>query len=196
MKYLFLIVFFALIGLGCSKPKTIPPPIQTQSEATANFDGPVIPVTTSRTKGAPAWIDNADREGRLTAVGIAEPNGLKNKAMQREVAVNRGMAQLAKKISTEVEGLYQELQAISNHEGKKIPAINEISNTIRTVVQVRVKGAQVPYFWTDSQDGTLYCLLQLRDATSQEILREVAVNQPSLREAIKDLDATLDKKGK
>lgn len=181
MKTLALIPLIPILfGLACSKPSTSP----------MVRDEPLQSVTTTDTKGAPAWIDNADREGRLTAVGIAEPNGLHNKAMQREVAVNRGLAALGKKMTVQVEALYVELQATTNHGEKKIPTVNEISNTLRNIVSVKIQGATIPYFWRDREDGTLYCLVRLSDNASQEAFQDL-LHQPNLREAVQDLDKTL-----
>lgn len=195
-----LITLGALVG--CGRPKVEPTKaaqVREFQQEQAALDGPNIPVTTTRTKGAPSWIDNADRDGHLTAVGIAPPNPLGDKSFQREVAVNRGIAALGKKLTSQTDQLFQQLQAQTDSAqsgSKKIrqEALVEVNNTIRNLSSVKLKGARVPYFWTDSSDNTLYCLVQLDDNSSFEILREAAAKQPALLEAVGRLDTELAKK--
>ena len=187
MKKFSFIVPLILLGLACNKPSVQvgnQPPIPERVQIVE----PDIKVTTTTTKGAPAWIDK--NQGGLQAVGIAEPNSLHNKAMQREVAINRGMALASKQLEVRVESLYQEFMAVNNKGQKHPPAVDEVNNTIRNIVSVKVRGATTNTFWTDSQDGTLYVLVRLPDNTDQESLHETL-----LKEGIKDLDATLTSKG-
>jgi hypothetical protein len=202
MRTLVLLTLITLIGIGCKSPKIEPTRQQQVAEfrqEQAVLDGPTIPVTTTTTKGAPKWIDNADRDGHLTAVGIAAKPLSGDKSFQREMAVNRGIATLGKKLSTKTDQLFLQLQAQTQtaRTDMKKPTqseLVEVNNTIRNLTSTRVKGARVPYFWTDSADGTLYCLVQLDDNSSFEILREATINQPSLHEAVTRLDNELAKK--
>ena len=200
-KFVMCLTFILAYGLGmgilgCSKPKA--DPIREFQQEQASYDGPTIPVTTTRTKGAPSWIDNADREGRITAVGIAPPNTLNDLMIQRTQAVNRGMVALAGKLQTEVDSLYAELVSLNTGtSGKKIlpqQALNEVKNTTRTLVSVKVQGAKVPYFWTDPATRNLFVLVQLNDRASMDVLTEAAANQPALKEALAELDATIQAK--
>lgn len=198
-------IFFAtilILAVACNRPKVDPSHQQQVREfqqEQAVLDGPTIPVTTTATRNAPKWIDNADRDGHLTAVGIAARPLTGDKSFQREMAVNRGIAALGKKLSTKTDNLFLQLQAqtVQARTDMKRPTqseLVEVNNTIRNLTSTRVKGARVPYFWTDSADGTLYCLVQLDDNSSFEILREATINQPSLHEAVARLDTELAKK--
>ena len=191
-------VFFSLVlglTLACGKPETQVRQFQREQ---AEQDGPALTVTTTRTKGAPAWIDNADREGKLTAVGIAPPNPLNDPMVQRNQAVARGLAALAQKIQVDVDQLHSELVALNSQSNnpKKInrEALDELKDVTRTLVNIRVRGAKIPYYWTDSQNGYLYVLVQLNDGASYDILNEAASRQPALKEALKELDTEIAKK--
>ena len=192
MKNLVLIAL-VLIAFGCSKPKTPYSGNGPQPGEIQRFDGPILPVTTTQTRNAPSWIDNADREGKYTSVGIAEKTPLGNRAFQREIAINRGLAILAKKLNSDMDQLYMENNALNaNAEGgKKAPEqeTKQINNTIRNLVSARIKGATVPYYWVDSQDGTLYVLVHLNDLTG-DALKHAALSQTSLREAVAELERT------
>jgi hypothetical protein len=141
-------------------------------------------------------VDNADRAGRLTAVGIANPNPLDDIQLQRTQAVNRGMAALAMKLQANVDALYEEVMAHNVTGEKKLnqQALVETKSTLRNLVTVKMRGAKAPSFWTDRQTGKLFVLCQLNDDASMGILREAAANQPALKEAIQNLDATIAKK--
>lgn len=164
-------LFLPLLILACGHPKAEP------TQAT-------IAVTTTRTKNAPSWIDNADRGRRLTAVGIAQPNSISSKELQREIAVNRALVHLGEKLQIQIQSLYEENQTQAAGNGGKAGASEDISRTIHNVVSVKIKGATIPYFWTDT-DGTLYCLAQLSEETSKDAFQEVS-RQSRLQEAVKE----------
>jgi hypothetical protein len=202
MRYFIALVSLVLLSMACSRPKVEPTRQQQVAEfqhEQAALDGPVIPVTTTTTRNAPKWIDNADRDGHLTAVGIAAKPLTGDKSFQREMAVNRGIAALGKKLSTTTDQLFLQLQTqtVQGRTDMKKPTqaeLVEVNNTIRNLTSAKIKGARVPYFWIDSADGTLYCLVQLDDNSSFEVLREATINQPALHEAVIRLDNELAKK--
>jgi hypothetical protein len=192
-------ILVALVAIGCGHPKTAPSQVREFQQEQASLDGPTIAPTTTTNRNQPVWVDNADRDGHLTAVGIAAPSKLHDRSFQREMAVNRGIAALGKKLSVQTDQLYLQLQSQTNSataSNKKAmqDELVEVSNTIRNLTSIKLRGARVPYFWTDSTDGTLYVLVQLNDDTSYDILKEAAANQPALKEAVSRLDAELAKR--
>ena len=71
------LVFAGLVGCGAKK-------------------GPAtVPVTSTPTKNAPSWIDNEEIPDGLAAVGIAQPNPMGDKSMQRTVAIADARTKLA-----------------------------------------------------------------------------------------------------
>jgi hypothetical protein len=171
------------VFIGCSKPTPVQMTPQAAVVQEQISDGPVLPVTTTKTRNAPLWIDNADRDGHLNAVGIAKPNSNNDKYIQRTQAVNRAYAALAQKLQQQVDSLYQEL-ATTLDTGKMM-ANTDTKFTLQTFVSQQMKGATVPYFWTDT-DGTLYALAKLSDHASYDALNSA---RPDLAQAIKELEA-------
>jgi hypothetical protein len=182
-----------IVGMACSKPKT---EVKQFQEEQAASDPNLMAPTTTKNKLQPPWVDNCDREGKLTAVGIAKANPLGDISLQRSQAINRGMALLANKLEAQVETLYQEVMATAESgQGKKVDssAAAETRNIIRNLVKVKVRGTKTPSFWTDRQTGTLFVLVQLNDNASFEVLKAALKDQPLLQDGMKQLDAELRK---
>jgi hypothetical protein len=182
-------------GIACKKAETTPQK-QFQQEQ-AQTDPTIMKPTTTRNSGQPEWVDNADRAGRLSAVGTARANALGDVSLQRTQATNRALAALALKLQANVESLYAEASATSESATGKKPstgASQETMSVIRNLVSVKIKGAKIPSFWTDNQTGQLFVLAQLNDDSSYDILKTALKDQPLLQDGLKKLDAELDKR--
>jgi hypothetical protein len=182
---LFTLVAISLGGFGCRKPT----PIREFQKEQAALDPDIMPRTTTKDPSQPEWVDNADRKGVLTAVGMAQPNKLQDIHLQRTQATNRAYAELARKLQVNTDSLYQEAVATTEAAGKKISEkdTRETHNTIHNLVSVKLKGVKVPSFWTDKYTGNLFVLVVLNENASYEILTEATHNQPFLQDAIKRL---------
>ena len=199
MNKTLLFIASLMLVTACAKPKVVSDsrsetPVQVFQAEQAKSDPDIVPPTSTNNKTQPEWVDNADREGKITAVGIANPNPIQDLYLQRSQAVNRGMAALAQKLETKVDSLYEELLAINSQGTGKKPsssAISETRNTIRTLVSIKVKGVKVPSFWTDKNTGRLFVLCQLNDDASMQVLRQSVANQPELEKALDHLDSAL-----
>jgi hypothetical protein len=179
------IVGCILISGGCKKPTLIR---EFQKEQ-AVLDPDRVPKTTTKDASQPDWVDNADRKGLITSVGMAQPNGLHDIHLQRIQATNRAYADLARKLQVSVDSLYQEAVATTEIAGKKISEkdTRETHNTINNLVSIKLKGVKVPSFWTDKYTGNLFVLAVLNENASYEILTEAIHNQPFLKDAINHL---------
>ncbi len=196
MRVLFSILTLTLVlgGIACKKAETTPQK-QFQQEQ-AQMDPTIMKPTTTKNPGQPEWVDNADRAGRLSAVGTARANALGDVSLQRTQATNRALAALAAKLQANVESLYAEASSTSESATGKKPsaaASQETMSVIRNLVSVKIKGAKIPSFWTDSQTGQLFVLAMLNDDASFDILKTALKDQPLLQEGLKKLDAELDK---
>lgn len=196
MRYHALIVMFVFLLASCSTHHV---------DITTPID-----VTTTRTKDAPAWIDNEDTApDLLTVTGIAQPNPLSDKSMQRTEALANARTKLAQKISVRVEALFEQLNQHMttgrNDRGEDKLVRSDvmarmIKETTRQITDVELSGASARQYWTDPQDGTLYVMMILSKETLNKTLttsagnairKEIAQGAAELKDALASLDEAL-----
>lgn len=161
------------------------------------------PVTTTATKHAPLWIDNEEIADGLAAVGIAQPNPMSDKSMQRTTAIADARVKLGGKIKTRVQNMFSQLQqqvTSASADGKGKPIKSDvmqrvIENTTRTLVDQELSGTEVRGIWTDPADGNLYVQVVMTKASMDKALQGTA--QAQIQKEIaggeKDLERALDK---
>jgi len=164
---------------------------------------PVNPVTTTASKGAPAWIDNEEIPDGLAAVGIAQSNPMGDKSMQRTTAIADARVKLAGKIKTRVQNMFSQLNqqvtsASADGKGKPIKSdvmSRVIENTTRVLVDQEVSGTEVRGFYTDPSDGNLYVQVVMTKASMDRALQGTAQAQiqKEIASGEKELEAALDK---
>ena len=172
-----------------------------------------VPVTTTVTRDAPAWVDNEEIPDGLGAVGIAQPNVMGDKGLQRTIAVADARTKLAGKLKVRVQNMFsqlnQQVTAASGETGKK-PIRTEVMNRVienvsRQVVDQELSGTNTRGTWTDSSDGSLYVFLvmtkdtmdrALAGAAQSQIRKEIAQGEQSLSTALDKLDAAIAASGK
>jgi hypothetical protein len=192
--FLILPLGLVLAGLvGCGGPKQAPN---------------TVPVTTTATKNAPAWIDNEEIPDGLAAVGIAQPNPMSDKSLQRTVAVADARTKLAGKLKTRVQNMFSQLNqqvttaaADASKKPIKTDVMNRvIENVTRQLVDQELSGTTTRAFWTDPSDGNLYVFVvmtketldrALAGAAQSQIQREIAQGEKSLDKALDKLDAAI-----
>jgi len=183
-----------LAGLvGCGGPKKAPT---------------TVPVTTTPAKNAPAWIDNEEIPDGLAAVGIAQPNPMGDKSLQRTVAVADARTKLAGKLKTRVQNMFSQLNqqvTTATADGSKKPIKTDvmnrvIENTTRQLIDQELAGTTTRAFWTDPNDNNLYVFVvmtkesldrALAGAAQSQIQREVDQGEKSLDQALDKLDAAI-----
>ena len=166
------------------------------------------PVTTTQTRNAPAWIDNEEIPDGLAAVGIAQPNVMGDKGLQRTVAVADARTKLAGKLKVRVQNMFSQLNqqvttAAAETGGKPIKSdvMNRvIENVTRQVINQELAGTNTRGTWTDSADGSLYVFLvmtkdsmdaALASTAKAQIRKEIAQGEQSLNTALDKLDAAI-----
>jgi hypothetical protein len=164
------------------------------------------PVTSTPTRNAPAWIDQEEVAGGLAAVGIAQPNPMGDKAMQRTTAVADARSKLAGKLKVRVQHLFtllnqQVTEASAGTQPVKSDAMNRVMESVtRQLVDQELVGATTRATWTDAQDGSLYLLLTMTreaadramaSATKTEIRKQIAQGQPHLAPVLPKVDAAV-----
>jgi hypothetical protein len=166
------------------------------------------PVTSTATRDAPAWIDQEEVPGGLAAVGIAQPNPMGDKAMQRTVAVADARTKLAGKLKVRVQHLFTllnqqvtEASAGTGAQAVKTDAMNRVMESVtRQLVDQELVGATTRATWTDAQDGSLYLLLTmtreatdraLASATKTEIRKQIVQGQPQLAPVLPKVDTAV-----
>jgi hypothetical protein len=166
-----------------------------------------LPVTTTQTKGAPAWIDHEEIPDGLAAVGIAGSNLMGDKQLQRTEAQANGRTALAAKIQVRVQGMFSQLTQRMNTaaSGEKKPAKAEVmqrvqENVTRQVVNETLSGSVPREFWVDPADGSLYVFMVMSKDTVDKTLantaqaqlhKEIAQGEKSLEDALDKLDAAI-----
>jgi hypothetical protein len=165
------------------------------------------PVTTTPTKNAPAWIDNESVPEGLGATGIAPPNPLGDKSMQRTIAIADAREKLAGKMSVRVQGMFAKLTegvTTGQSDGKKTVTSDVMQrvtrNVTKQIVDQQLNGANTQAFWTDPSDNNLYVFVvvnkesldrALSAATKKAIQNEIAQGDKSLESALDKLDAAI-----
>lgn len=170
-----------------------------------------LPVTTTQTKGAPAWIDQEEIPDGLAAVGIASMNPMGDKGVQRYEAIAQARANLAAKLKIRVQNVFLQLDqrmksAAANDKGpvKSDVMLRVQENVARQLVDQTLMGSAPKAFWTDPADGNLYVFVVMDketldrsiSASSQEqIRREIANGEKALESALDKLDAAIAASG-
>jgi hypothetical protein len=171
------------------------------------------PVTTTQSRNAPVWIDNEEIPDGLAAVGIAQPNVMGDKGLQRTVAVADARTKLAGKLKVRVQNMFSQLNqqvtaAAADTGGKpiKTDVMNRvIENVSRQLVNQELAGTNTRGTWTDPGDGDLYVFLVMtKDSMDQALARtakaqigkEIAQGEQSLNAALDKLDAAIAASGK
>jgi hypothetical protein len=177
----------ALFGLvGCGQKKPTP-----------------IPVTTTGTKNAPSWIDNEEIPDGLAAVGIAQPNPMGDKSMQRTVAIADARTKLAGKLKVRVQNMFSQLNqqaTTASADAKAKPIRSDVMNRVvenvtRQIVDQDLAGTTTRAFWTDPADNNLYVFVVMNKDTMDQAMAAAATNQikREIDQGEKSLDHALDK---
>jgi hypothetical protein len=185
---------------ACNKPQVASAP-QSPAAVVESFKLPVMPVTTTSTPGAPAWIDNPtmleSRLGGIAAIGISPRSVLNDAYFQRSEAHARGTNMMAKEINNRLRSSYSSVikastsaSAMGNFQTAE--ALRE--DTLQQLVDMELVGVRTLYNWTDPQTGTLYTLLHLSANDFKGIYNQFSAKfgvKSGLDEAVAKLNTTL-----
>ncbi len=167
------------------------------------------PVTTTKTKNAPSWIDNPAIPDGLAETGYAQANLMGDKGLQTQTALADGRRKLAETVKVRVQGMFaqlnQQLTTAASDGGKGgKPIRNEvmqrmIENVTRNIVDQELQGSQRRATWVDD-NGDMYLHIviskevmenALRAQANKEIRKEIAQGEKSLDAALDKLDAAI-----
>jgi hypothetical protein len=167
-----------------------------------------VPVTSTPTRNAPAWIDNEEIPDGLAATGIAQPNPMGDKSLQRTSAIADARTKLAGKLKVRVQNMFSQLNqqvTTAAADGTQKPIKSDVMNRVienvtRQVVDQELAGTSTRSFWTDPADGSLYVFVvmtkdtmdrALAGAAQSQIKKEIADGEKSLDHALDKLDAAI-----
>ena len=177
--------------------------------ACGNEKPPVTtPVTTTTTRNAPAWIDNEEIPDGIGAVGIAQPNPMGDKGLQRTVALADARTKMAGKMKVRVQSMFARLDqsvTTASADGSKKPIKSDVMNRViqnvtRQIVDQELSGTTTRGTYTDPADGSLYLFLVMTKETMDralagvaqaQIKKEIAQGEQSLSTALDKLDAAI-----
>lgn len=189
LNVLFGITALAILTLACGTKK------------------PEVVVTSTKTKGAPSWIDNPGTIPGIVGVGAESPNVMGDLMMQRKTALAAARSEIAKQMNVQVQGVFAGLDQqykTAGSDGKKPVSSEAMSrmreDTQREVVNVSMAGATPREFWTDPETKQLWVLMVLdkdssdraiKAAATAAIRKEIKTGQADLQDALGRLDAVL-----
>jgi hypothetical protein len=167
-----------------------------------------VPVTSTPAKNAPSWIDNEEIPDGLAAVGIAQPNPMGDKSMQRTVAIGDARGKLAGKLKVRVQNMFSQLNqqvTTATADASKKPIKTDVMNRVtenvsRQLVDQELAGTSTRAFWTDPTDNNLYVFVvmtketldrALSGAAQAQIQKEINQGEKSLDQALDKLDAAI-----
>lgn len=166
-----------------------------------------LPVTTTQTKGAPAWIDQEEIPDGLAAVGIASMNPMGDKGVQRYEAIAQARANLAAKLKIRVQNVFSQLDqrmksaAASGKGPVKADVMQRVQeNVARQLVDQTLMGSAPKAFWTDPADGSLYVFVvisketlekSISSSSEEQIRKEISNGEKALESALDKLDAAI-----
>lgn len=166
-----------------------------------------VPVTTTRTKGAPSWIDNPGLPDGLGEVGYAQADPMGDKGLQRQTALMDGRTKLAAQLKVKVQNMFSQLNqryTTATSDGSKKPIKSDvqqrmIENVTRNLVEQELQGSRAQASWND-ENGDLYIHVviskesldaALKQQASKEIRKEIQQGEKSLEDALDKLDAAI-----
>ena len=163
-----------------------------------------VPVTTTSSRNAPSWIDNEEIPDGLAAVGIAQPNPMRDKSLQRTVAIADARTKLAGKLKVRVQNMFSQLNqqvttatADTSKKPIKTDVMNRVvENVTRQLVDQELAGTSTRALWTDPADGNLYVFVVMNKDTiasvaQAQIRKEIAQGEVDLNQALDKLDAAI-----
>ena len=167
-----------------------------------------VPVTSTPTKNAPSWIDNEEIPDGLAAVGIAQPNPMGDKSMQRTVAIADARTKLAGKLKVRVQNMFSQLNqqvTTATADASKKPIKTDVMNRVmenvsRQLIDQELAGTSTRAFWSDPADNNLYVFVvmtkdtmdrALAGAAQAQIKKEIAMGEQDLNRALDKLDAAI-----
>ena len=167
-----------------------------------------VPVTTTTTRNAPAWIDNEEIPDGIASLGIAQSNPMGDKGLQRTVALADARTKMAGKMKVRVQSMFSRLDqsvTTASADGTKKPIKSDVMNRVidnvtRQLVDQELAGTNTRATWTDPADGSLYLFLvmtkdsmdrALAGAAQAQIKKEIAQGEQSLSVALDKLDAAI-----
>lgn len=167
-----------------------------------------VPVTTTTTRNAPAWIDNEEIPDGIASLGIAQANPMGDKGLQRTVALADARTKMAGKMKVRVQSMFSRLDqsvTTASADASKKPIKSDVMNRVidnvtRQLVDQELAGTNTRATWVDPADGSLYLFLvmtkdsmdrALAGAAQAQIKKEIAQGEQSLSVALDKLDAAI-----
>ncbi len=115
-------------------------------------------------KGAPDWVNEGtavlnNKDGRLFhGVGSASPTG--DMSLQRSVADDRARAEVARVLSSYMDGVSNDYMASARSGGAAV-AEESVSRQIKNLSKVNLAGARIIGSWRDPKTNIIYSIAEL-----------------------------------
>jgi hypothetical protein len=149
-----------------------------------------------QTDGKPGWIMRGNvamtlEDGRRVFYGVGAASGIKNIALLRSTADNRGRNELAKVFEVFSASLMKDYMRSSTGGGDE----QVVENAVKTAVSASLKGTEVVDRYAEA-DGTLYALAALDLKVLKEVLAAEASGAVKSFVTKVDVEEIFDRHGK
>jgi hypothetical protein len=120
----------------------------------AKVDHPAAPA------GAPDWVNRGNVVESRVIYGVGAVKGVKNPALARDTAANRGRAEISKVLETYSASLMKDYSA-STSAGDASSEEQHVEQAVKTFSANLMTGTEVTNQWVDPNAQTLFVLVQL-----------------------------------
>lgn len=140
--------------------------------------------------GAPDWVNEGsgafDDAGTKIFHGVGGVTGVSSQTLAVQTADQRSRADIAKQLDTYVANLYRDYQTSTGAStGKEVFEEQHISQSLKTVTKVSVKGARVVEHWKDPETDTIYALTRLDLDGVKATFEQMKEMDPALRSFVR-----------
>lgn len=135
---------------------------------------------------APDWILRGSRADSGTVVGVGAVSGIKNEALARDTAANRGRAEISKIMETYSASLMKDYQEAVTAGNAPSAESQMVTQAIKTYSANLINGAEPTDYWFDASRKTWYCRVVLDFAKAAEARAALAQMSPGLRKWVED----------
>jgi len=153
--------------------------------------------TVGSASDVPPWLNDIAPDDVIWGIGQAKQSSV---SMSMTIAESRARAGIARELQTKVQQMIEDYNMDAGNAKNQANASMQ-QNIMRQVVNIDVSGARIVQRW-QGRDGTWWFKAEMKKADARKNVasilgnEEAAYSQFKAQEALKMLDAQLDKKTK
>lgn len=131
---------------------------------------------------APEWVHRGSRVQAGSIFGVGAVTGIKNPALARDTASNRGRAEISKILEVYSASLMKDYQAsVTAGDFSASSEEQMVTQAIKTFSSNLMNGTETKDMWIDQANGTWYALVELNFERAREAAAAQAEMSPGLK---------------